>query len=52
LGELKDGNRLIYELEGMGQRHYYFQSGKLLIWMAANPELAEQAITEILKFYP
>jgi hypothetical protein len=52
LGEMKDGNRLIYELEGMGQRHYYFQSGKLLVWMAANPELAEQAITEILKFYP
>jgi hypothetical protein len=52
LGELKDGNRLIYELEGMGQRHYYFQSGKLLIWMAASPELADQALAEVLKFYP
>jgi hypothetical protein len=51
-GERVDGNRLIYELEGMGQLHFYFQSGKLLVWMAANPELAEQALAEILKFYP
>ena len=50
--EWKDGNRIIYEMEGTGQVHFYFQSGKLLVWMAANPELAEQALTEILKFYP
>lgn len=51
-GERKDGNRLIYELEGMGQLHFYFRSGKLLVWMAANPELAEQALGEVLMFYP
>jgi hypothetical protein len=52
LGEIKDGNRLIYVLVGMGQKHFYFQSGKLLIWMAASPELADQALAEVLKFYP
>lgn len=51
-GERLDGDRLIYELKGTGQVHFYFQSGKLLVWMAANPELAEQALTEISKFYP
>ena len=52
LGERADGSRVVYELEGMGQRHYYFQSGALLVWMAADPALAEQALSEILKFYP
>jgi hypothetical protein len=50
--ELNDGKRTVYKLEGMGQRHFYFQSGKLLVWMAASPELADQALGEILKFYP
>src|SRR5574341_794601 len=51
-GEWKDGNRMIYKMEGMGQMHYYFQSGNLLVWMAANPDLAEQALGEVLDFYP
>ena len=51
-GERVDGDRLIYELEGTGQVHFYFQSGKLLVWMAANPDLAEEALDEVLTFYP
>jgi hypothetical protein len=51
-GERQDGDRTIFELDGMGQKHFYFQSGKLLVWLSANPELAEQAIREALKFYP
>ena len=51
-GVRKDGNRVIYELEGMDQVHFYFQSGKLLVWMAANAELADEALEEVLKFYP
>ena len=30
-GERKDGYRTIYELDGMGQKHFYFQSRKLII---------------------
>lgn len=52
VGERKDGNRTIYELNGMGQKHYYFQSGKLLVWLAADVEIAQEAIRETLKFYP
>ena len=51
-GERVDGDRLIYELGGTGQVHFYFQSGKLLVWMAANPDLAEEALDEVLTFYP
>ena len=49
--ELIDG-RTVYELEGWGQMHYYFQSGNQVIWLAANPDLAEDALTEVLEYYP
>lgn len=41
----------IYELEGMGQRHYYFQAGELVIWLGADHLLAEQALRDVLDFY-
>src|SRR3972149_1970503 len=28
------GGRTVYELSGMSQRHFYFQSGSLIIWLA------------------
>ncbi len=36
----------------MGQRHFYFQSAAQVIWLAADPEMAEQALKEALAFYP
>jgi hypothetical protein len=51
-GERPDGSRVIYELGGMGQKHFYFQSGDLLIWLAADVDLAEQALGQVLVFYP
>lgn len=51
-GERPDGGRVIYELEGMGQKHFYFQSGELLIWLAADEQIAEQAISQVLELYP
>jgi len=51
-GERPDGGRVIYELGGMGQKHFYFQSGDLLIWLAADQEIAEQAVSQVLEFYP
>jgi len=52
LGKRDDGDRLIYELDGLGQKHYYFQSGKLLIWFAADHDIAEDVLIETLAFYP
>ena len=48
----KDGGRMVYELDGHGQIHYYFQSERLVVWLAVQPSLADQAIGEVLAFYP
>jgi len=52
LGERQVGQRTIYELGGMGQRHFYFQSSSLVVWLAANPEVADQALRDALGVYP
>ena len=44
--------RAIYELAGMGQQHFYFQSGSLVIWLAADEAIAEKALEEAAAFYP
>jgi hypothetical protein len=50
--EQRIGARTIYELDGMGQKHFYFQSGDLVIWLSANIESADQGFNAILEFYP
>lgn len=52
IGVLKTAGREVYALEGMGQKHFYFQSGKYLVWLAANEDTADQALQEALRFYP
>ena len=49
--EIDARNRKVYVLEGMGQRHYYFQSQNLVIWLAANPAFADKALQQILEVY-
>ena len=49
--EINDRNRNVYVLEGMGQQHYYFQSKNLVIWLAADPALADEALQQILEVY-
>lgn len=51
INEINDGNREVYALEGMGQRHYYFQSNNLVIWLAVNPAFADEALQQILEVY-
>ncbi len=46
------GGRTVLALEGLGQQHFYFRSGRQLVWLAANASLAEQALAEALQFYP
>jgi hypothetical protein len=52
LGERTKSSRRVFELKGMGQKHFYFQSGKLVIWVAVRPDLAEPVLEQILQFYP
>jgi len=44
--------RMVYELSGMGQQHFYFQSGKLVVWLTVDKAIAEKALGEITAFYP
>lgn len=50
--EFDDNNRNVYMLEGMGQMHYYFQSKNLVIWLAADPAVADAAIQQTLEVFP
>ena len=50
--EWQDHQRTVYELQGLGQQHFYFRSGRLLVWLAVDEKDALQAIQEILAFYP
>lgn len=50
-GEIQDGTRKIYALEGMEQQHYYFQLQNLVIWLAVDPAIADEALQQILEVY-
>jgi hypothetical protein len=52
VGEEFIGGRMVYLLEGMGQMHYYFQSGDQVIWLAADPDVVEAALAQVLEYYP
>ncbi len=52
LPEMELAGRVVYPLEGLGQQHYYFQSGALVIWAAADPSLAEAALQELMEVFP
>ncbi len=45
-------DRTVYHLDGMGQKHIYFQSSNLVVWLAADPSLSDQAIQQIEEVYP
>ena len=51
-GSLQYYGRTVLELDGMGQRHYYFQSKNLVVWLAAEPALADKALQEALEVFP
>lgn len=51
-GSSQDRDRTVFALDGMGQKHFYFQSEKYLVWMAATADLADLALQQILNFYP
>lgn len=51
-GEFLNNGRTIYSLDGMGQKHYYFQSENLVIWLAVEPDNAEAALQQLKEYYP
>lgn len=51
VSEINDNNRNVYMLDGMGQKHYYFHSKNLVIWLASEPTSADAAIQQILEIY-
>ncbi len=46
------GGRTIFDVDGLGQRHFYLRSGAFVIWIEVNYDLAEDALSELLMFYP
>lgn len=44
--------RQVRSLDGLGQLHFYFQSGSKVVWVSSDPGFAEQALQEALNFYP
>lgn len=50
--ERQEGRRTVYELDGMGQKHFYFQSGALVVWLASDAAIADQALAQALEAYP
>ncbi len=51
-GEEQNGGRTVYLLDGMGQKHIYFQSSSLVIWLAADPTISSEAFEQVLRFFP
>lgn len=41
----------VYPLRGMGQEHMYFQSGRLVLWLAADAGVAEAARLAVVEAY-
>jgi hypothetical protein len=41
----------VYPLRGMGQEHMYFQSGRLVLWLAADTGVAEGARLAVVEAY-
>lgn len=45
-------NGPIHELEGMGQTHFFYASGRHVVWLGAVPAIADQALQDTLEVYP
>lgn len=44
--------RTVFTTEGLGQTHFYYQSGRYVLWLAAPQEAADRAIEDLLHLYP
>jgi|DewCreStandDraft_5_1066085.scaffolds.fasta_scaffold00182_81 hypothetical protein len=44
--------RMVFVTEGLGQRHFYYQSGALLLWLAAPPAIGDEVLQQLLRRFP
>ena len=42
----------VYFVLGMGQAHYFYQSGNKVIWLAVDPQLAKETIRDLIEKIP
>lgn len=52
MGVYQFQNRDVYLLSGMNQLHFYGQSGSRIFWMSITSDKAEEAVKELLNYYP
>ncbi len=50
VGPVASGGVDGYELDGMGQKHYYFLIGSDLYWLAIDPGLGPSGLDELVRF--
>ncbi len=50
-GEQTIGEFTVYQAEGLGQQHFFFTAGNLVVWLAADEPIAAQALHDVLTFY-
>lgn len=48
LTEFQASGQTIYSLTGLGQTHYIYQERDMVVWLAVDPPIAEQALKETL----
>ncbi len=51
LGQQEIGTYIIYQAEGLGQQHYFFTIGNLVVWLAVDEAIASTALHDVLQFY-
>ncbi len=42
----------VYFVVGMGQAHYFYQTGNKVIWLAVDPQLAKETIRDLIGKIP
>ena len=52
MGVFQFKNRNVFMMNGTSQTHFYIQSGKQVLWLSVLSEQTEQAMKELLAFYP
>jgi hypothetical protein len=50
-GAMDIGGVTLYALTGLGQHHFYWQSGNLVLWVAADDDIASDVLHEAMAYY-